>query len=324
MRLALPIFTFVVVLCASSGLSAGSAPSHIPVWLKEHVGEGEDQIAGPVFERARALYFRKTAEGEIRNPCYFAMDATRPHALSDGRLGKRFYIICEAARSFHAIPAGHGGGRDLQGVADFSNGRRCAKNFSNAIDSKLTAGGDYITGDEKTSFKGYYRSVAGRDMILERTFLAFHGEGETANAKLREIGGHAALALKKVCLRKKPDSFYANGDGFVQYGELINYADGRSDGCTSWSPADAQAIIAMVKHAPTTLYIYPEAADIEAVARVETARQSRDGTYWSAYCLDQIQSPKFWRREALEPILAQYEKVHPSAPPQPPPICKEP
>lgn len=145
-------------------------------WTFEETGhnqkdEGEDQIAGPVFERARALYFRKMAEGEIRNPCYFAMDATRPHALSGGRLGKRFYIICEAARSFHAIPAGHGGGRDLQGVADFSNGRRCAKNFSNAIDSKLTAGGDYITGDAKTSFKGYYQSVAGRDMILERTFL---------------------------------------------------------------------------------------------------------------------------------------------------------
>jgi len=118
-RLASPIFTVIVVLCACSDLSANTAPSPIPVWLKKHVGEGEDQIAGPVFERARALYFRKTAEGEIRNPCYFAMDATRPHALSDGRLGKRFYIICEAARSFHAIPAGHGGGRDLLGVADF-------------------------------------------------------------------------------------------------------------------------------------------------------------------------------------------------------------
>ncbi|WP_339086937.1 hypothetical protein [Hyphomicrobium sp. ghe19] len=314
----------MVFLCAGQVLLAAGPPPPIPAWLKKHVGEGEDQIAGAVFERARALYFRKSAEGEIRNPCYFAMDATRPHALSDGRLGKRFYIICEAARSFRAIPAGHGGGRDLQGVVDFSNGKLCAKNFSNAIDSKLTAGGDYITGDTKTSFKGYYRSAAGQDRILERTFLTFHGEGETANARLREIGGHAALALKKVCLRKKPHSSYANGAGYVSYGELINYAGGRSDGCTSWSPGDAHSIIALVKNAPTTLYIYPEAADIEAVAKSGSARPSRDGTYWNTYCLDQIQSPQFWRREALEPLLAQYEKDHPSAPPQHPPICKEP
>ena len=324
MRSIWPVFAVIVALCAGHALFAASAPSPLPTWLKSHVGEGEDQIAGTVLERARALYFRKTAEGEIRNPCYFAMDATRPHALSDGRLGKRFYIICEATRSFHAIPAGHGGGRDLKGIADFTNGRRCAKNFSNTIDSKLTAGGDYVTGDTKTSFKGYYRSVAGQDRILERTFLTFDGEGETANARLREIGGHAALALKKVCLRKKPRSSYANEDGFVQFGELTNYAGGRSDGCTSWSPADAKSIIAMVRNAPTTLYIYPEAADIEAVAKTVDARQSRDGTYWNAYCLGQIQSPKFWRREALEPILAQYEKDHPSPPPQPLPICKEP
>ena len=70
-------------------------------------------------------------KGEVRNPCYFAMDATRPHDLGGG-FGRRFYMICEAARVFRAISAGHGGGRDLTGLADFHNGRRCVKNFGNA------------------------------------------------------------------------------------------------------------------------------------------------------------------------------------------------
>ena len=28
----------------------------------------------------------------------------------------------------------YGGGRDLKGIADFANGKRCAKNFGNALD----------------------------------------------------------------------------------------------------------------------------------------------------------------------------------------------
>ena len=76
---------------------------------------------------------KKVSEGAVNNPCYFAMDATRP-----GGLGRRFYVICEANRMFRAVPSGHGSGRDLKGIADFANGIRCAKNFSNAMDSKLT------------------------------------------------------------------------------------------------------------------------------------------------------------------------------------------
>jgi hypothetical protein len=49
-----------------------------------HVGEGEGQIARPVLQRARALYLQKSSEGAVRNPCYFAMDATRPNALAAG------------------------------------------------------------------------------------------------------------------------------------------------------------------------------------------------------------------------------------------------
>ena len=107
-----------VVLSGSGPSRAAGQLSDVPAWLQSHVGEGEGQIARVVLERARALYLQKA----IRNPCYFAMDATRPNG---GAVGRRFYIICEADRSFRAISAGHGGGRDLNGVADFANGRRC-------------------------------------------------------------------------------------------------------------------------------------------------------------------------------------------------------
>ena len=144
----------VVALASSSRSFALEQPSDIPAWLRPNVGESEGQIAQVVLRRARGLYFQKLRAGVIRNPCYFAMDATRPNDLSDGKAGSRFYVICESDRSFRAISAGHGGGRDLKGIAYFANGRRCAKNFSNAMDSKLTAGGAYVTGETKTSFKG--------------------------------------------------------------------------------------------------------------------------------------------------------------------------
>ncbi len=266
-----------------------AAPS--TVW----VGEGEGQIAQVVLQRARALYLQKVSEGAVKNPCYFAMDATRPNDLGNGKLGRRFYIICESDRSFRAISAGHGSGRNLKGVADFKDGRRCAKNFSNAMDSKLTAGGAYVTREIKTSFKGYYRVSVKKDAVLLRSFVQFDGEGEVANARQREIGGHAAELLRNVCLRKNPHSPYANHDGYVPFGKLVDYASGRSDGCTSWSPSDARKIIAMVRDDPTTLYIYPDTADINAVAgETETGRSSsRAGLYWNATCLKEIRSPKF-------------------------------
>jgi hypothetical protein len=309
---------------ASSCCFAAAQSSDLPAWLRAHVGDGEDQIAQVVLQRARALYFRKVREGAVRNPCYFAMDATRPNDLGNGQLGRRFYVICESDRSFRAISAGHGSGRDLKGIVDFANGRQCAKNFGNAMDSKLTAGGAYVTRETKASFKGYYRVSAKQDAVFIRSFIQFDGEGETANARAREIGGHAAELLSNVCRRKDPKSPYADQEGYVPFGKLVTYAGGRSDGCTSWSPADANEIIPIVKANPTTLYIYPEAADIDAVAQAVTAgvSLSRRGLYWDSSCLKQIRSPKFWSRETLEPILARYKKDHPAPPPSPAPICK--
>jgi hypothetical protein len=301
-------------------------PSDVPAWLKTHVGEGEGQIARVVLQRARALYLKKVSEGAVKNPCYFAMDATRPNDLSDGKPGRRFYVICESDRVFRAISAGHGSGRHLKGIANFKNGRRCAKNFSNALDSKLTTGGAYVTRETRTSFEGYYRVSARKDAALMRSFVQFDGEGDTANARQRAIGGHAAVLLRGICLRKDPDSPHANDKGYVPFGKLVNYAGGRSNGCTSWSRSDAGQIIAMVKDDPTTLYIYPDTADIDAVAQAVNAGRSlsRAGLYWNASCLKEIHSPKFWPKETLGPILAQYKKDHPPSPNRPPPICRGP
>src|SRR6187431_571436 len=152
---------------------AAELPWLVPAWLEAHVGEGEGQIAPVVLQRARALYLKKVSEGAVNNPCYFAMDATRP-----GGLGRRFYVICEADRTFRAVPSGHGSGLNLEGIADFANGMRCAKNFSNAMDSKLTTGGAYVTGETSTFFKGYYRVSAGKYAALIRSFVQFDGEGD--------------------------------------------------------------------------------------------------------------------------------------------------
>jgi len=247
------------------------------------------------------------------------MDATRP-----GGLGRRFYIICEADRTFRAVPSGHGDGRNIEGVADFANGIRCAKNFSNAMDSQLTTGGPYVTAEIRTSFKGYYRDPGGNSVALMRSFVQFDGEGDAANARRRAIGGHPAVIVKGHCLLKAPDDPYAN-DGYVPFGQLVNYTGGRSNGCTTWSPSDAEQIIPIVKNRPTTLYIYPESTDIVAVARAMKAGRSpsRAGLYWNTSCLREIDSPNFWPRETLEPALVQYKEDHPPPRPQAPPMCRE-
>jgi hypothetical protein len=148
----------VMIIVTSSGSLRSFAATRtldIPAWLQAHVGTGEGQIAPVVLQRARALYRKKVSDGAVSNPCYFAMDATRPSVSRGSRLGRRFYIICEADRSFRAISSGYGSGRNLRGIANFSNGRECAKNFSNAEGSKLTTGGGYVTAETRTSFKGY-------------------------------------------------------------------------------------------------------------------------------------------------------------------------
>jgi hypothetical protein len=307
-----------MAVCGTAASPATEPPSDIPGWLRGHIGEGEGQIAQVVLQRARALYLKKVAAGVVKNPCYFAMDATRPHR---GGSGKRFYTICEADRTFRAAATGHGSGRNVKG-ANFGNGKECVKNFGNALDSYLTTGGAYVTAETRTLFKGYYRS-AKQDAVLVRSFVQFDGEGETANARERDIGGHAAVLLRQIRYRYMPRSPYANENGCVPVGNLEDYASGRSNGCTSWSRSDAEQIVPLLKD-PTTLYIYPESEDIKAVAQAVSARKphASDRPYWNAVCLKQIGAPKFWSKEALGPILARFHK-EPDPSPGRPATCKK-
>ena len=132
--------------------------------------------------------------------------------------------------------------------------------------SQLTTGGPYVTAEIRTSFKGYYRTSRGESVALMRSFVQFDGVGDTVNARPRAIGGHPAVLVRGQCLLKAPGDPYANDDGYVPFGQLVNYTGGRSNGCTTWSPSDAEQIIPIVKDKPTTLYIYPELTDIVAVA----------------------------------------------------------
>lgn len=320
--LLLTIAAMIIVPLPGSSLAlAAKQTSGIPKWLQAHAGTGEGQIAPVILKRARALYWRKVSEGEVKNPCHFAMDATRPSTLGNGKLGRRFFIICEADRTFRAISSGYGNGRKLE-AADFSNGRQCAKNFSNAEGSKLTAGGAYVTAETRTSFKGYYRS-SGKKTPFLRTFLLFDGEDDTANARERAIGGHPAVFLRWQCRYKNPKSPYVDKDGYVPYGRLVNYTGGRSNGCTTWSPSDSKHILEMVQDNPTTLYIYPESGDINAVAKAVKKRKSlpEAGLYWNSACLRTIGSPKFWPKKTLRPIIDAWRKSLPKLPPLELPVC---
>jgi hypothetical protein len=297
---------------------AAPSTSGVPPWLAAHVGDGDGQISAVVLKRARGFYLQKVREGAVNNPCYFAFDATRP-----GENGRRFYVICEASQTFRAVPSGHGSGRNLSGIANFANDARCAKNFSNAEDSKLTTGGGYVTAEIRSSFKGYYRAGSSFEPLV-RSFLQFEGEGDTSNARERAIGGHPGVIVSWICRMKVPGSPYADEDGYVPYGKLIDYSAGRSNGCTSWPQSDAEQILPLAENRPTTVYIYPEANDIVAVGRAVRAGQSpsRAGTYWNASCLREIGAPNFWPRENLEPALVAYKKDHPPGKAQPLPICK--
>lgn len=309
-----------IALAAMNPLQAQT--TDIPPWLQQHVGPGEGQIALVVLQRARDLYQDQVSEAGITNPCYLAMDATRPSTSSSGTPGERFYIICEAEESFRAVSSGYGSGRDLP-QANFRNGRECARHFSNVEGSNLTMGGAYVTAETRTSFKGYFSEAEDR-VPFERTFLLFDGMGETDNAREREIGGHVAMFLRWQCRYSDPESPFADDEGFVPFGRLINYDGGRSNGCTTWSEEVAEDIIALVEGDPTTLYIYPESGDITAVADAVTDRRnlSDEGLYWNATCLEQIETPRFWSRETLRPIIDEWRESLPDQPPLELPICR--
>ena len=311
-----------VVVALLMPFAVAAQGTDIPDWLAVHVGPDEGQIAPVVLHRARALHQSKVKKGLVKNPCYLAMDATRPSTLPNGAAAKRFFVICEADKTFWATSSGYGNGRKLK-AADFSNGRQCAKHFSNAEGSKLSAGGAYLTAESRASFKGYYNQ-SGQRVPFYRTFLLFDGEGETRNARERAIGGHQAIFLRWTCRFKKPDSPHADAQGYVRFGRLVDYTSGRSNGCTTWSARDTKAILDLVEGQPTTLYLYPESKDIDAVARAVKANTSLadSGAYWNATCLDEIGAPKFWPKRQLQPIINRWRRSLAPSPARVLPVCE--
>lgn len=307
------------VLMASA---VASLAQHEPAWLQPHIGTRDGQIAPLVLERARDHYQRQVSRGRVRNPCYMAMDATRPSATANGTPARRYYVICESQQTFWAVSSGYGNGRNLP-EANFSNGRQCARHFSNAIDSNLTTGGAYLTAEARISHKGYYNQ-SGQAVPFNRAFLVFDGMGETETARDRAIGGHMARFLRAQCRLSAPSSPHADSDGYVRFGQLVDYTSGRSNGCTTWSEDVSQRIISLVDRHRTTLYIYPESRDIEAVADAANRGLplAQAGLYWDATCLDQIGTPRFWPRETLEPIIARWRSTRPPTPSGELPICQ--
>ena len=80
----------------------------------------------------------------------------------------------------------------------------------------------------------------------------------------------------------------------------------------------------MVRDNPTTLYIYPESGDIDAVANAVKKRKplSGSGLYWNRACLRAIRSPRFWPRETLQPIIDEWRESLPPRQRRPLPICR--
>ena len=83
--LAIVNLVIVIALSAASRSFAVEQPPDVPAWLRAHIGEGDGQIAPVVLQRARALYLKKVSDGAVKNPCYFAMDATAAYPESSGR-----------------------------------------------------------------------------------------------------------------------------------------------------------------------------------------------------------------------------------------------
>jgi len=75
---------------------------------------------------------------------------------------------------------------------------------------------------------------------------------------------------------------------------------------------------------PTTLYIYPESKDIDAVANAAARGQSpaSRGLYWNTACLKQIGAPKFWPKRKLQPVINKWRRSLPKYPQRDLPVCK--
>ena len=178
-------------------------------------------------------------------------------------------------RSRPDVPRGAIGARQRsqRGGREFLERYQLREEFQQCDGFQADDGRPLRDGRDRSLVQGLLSQRSGKYVAFSRSFVQFEGEGDTANARPRAIGGHPAAVLRVACRRKAPESPYANEEGYVPVGKLQDYAAGRSNGCTSWSQSDAAKIIPMMQQ-PTTLYIYPESADIAAVAQAVKAGKS--------------------------------------------------
>jgi hypothetical protein len=287
---------------------AAQAQSALPGWLQAHIGDRPNQV---VFKRARASYLRLKKEGTVTNPCYIAMDATKRHDMGGEEMppGDRAYLICEDTHTFMPFSAGHGAGT---AVLHAQNSKGCAKHFGNAYGSNMTTGGTYWTGTINRSIKGKLRNGEGTFSVYSRSFLRFEGEGLTGNAKKRDLGLHAAVALTDGCYQHEPSNPIADEDGDVFMAEdMRQYVAGRSNGCLSVTEDVSDIIMPIAEKGAMAIYVYPEASDIQALAEAVRAgkKPEESGVYWSKECLNEIKSPVFWDRETYEEKIKREKPV---------------
>ena len=205
---------------------------------------------GPMSAKAKVKSHQWFCRGRARFTCKkrakarSKIPATSPWTLrapARALVGRRFYVICEADQIVSRDSV-----RSRQ-RSRFERHREFRKR--NTVREELQQCDGFQTDDRRSLCDGRGDHVfqrllsrsAGKDVALIRSFVQFDGEGDTANARQRAIGGHPAVLLRGVCRRKDPDSPYADQDGYVPFGKLVDYSDGRSNGCTSWSRVGRRA-----------------------------------------------------------------------------------
>lgn len=160
----------------------------------------------------------------------------------------------------------------------------------------MTMGGGYLTGTVNNPHRGVMVDAKGQSLgDYYRKFIPYEGQDEeNKNSMERDIGGHASNQMNQTCFRHMPGDPRATNE-HVLHGMVVDFTNGRSNGCNNWSASTAEFIARMVQNEPTSLYMYPQRADIEKLqkALLEKKSPAQDGVHWNGECLKEIGYPVF-------------------------------
>ncbi len=196
-----------ISISSRSSASSSSASSHCRVcpdrlprsnrWTfrlgcKAHVGDGDGQIAQVVLQRARALYLQKLSEGAVEESLLLRHGRDAPRrvwppvlhhlrgrpVVSRGAIGSRQRPQFERHREFRQRNALRQEFQQCDGFEADDRRRLCDGGDDNLLQRLLPELGGKIR------------------HAFSRSFVQFDGEGDTANARPRAIGGHPAVLLR--------------------------------------------------------------------------------------------------------------------------------